>query len=162
LYYRLHVVEVELPPLRERKEDIMMLANHFLDKITKKLNRPIRRITTPAINAMLSYHWPGNVRELENCIEYASLLSQDGVIHAYHLPPTLQLPNNNEIELSGSLKSRVNFLERDMIIDALKHFDGNVTAAAHKIGITPRMVRYKIKKLKIDYDELFEEKKTSY
>ncbi|NLD98970.1 MAG: sigma 54-interacting transcriptional regulator [Fibrobacter sp.] len=156
LYYRINIFPVMLPPLRERKEDIMVLTNHFLDKFTKKLNRPIRRISTPAINAMIAYHWPGNVRELENCIEYAALLSQDGVIHAYHLPPTLQLPSNNEIKSGGTLKSRVNLMERDMIIDALKHSKGNVTAAAHEIGITPRMVRYKIKKLNIDFEELFE------
>jgi Nif-specific regulatory protein len=156
LYYRINVFPIVLPPLRERKDDILPLANHFLDKYIQKFNKPFRRITTPAINMMIAYHWPGNVRELENCVEYAALLSHDGVIHGYHLPPTLQLPITDESEETGSLRSRVNYLERDLIIDALKHSGGTVTKAARELGITPRMVRYKIKKMNINYSELFE------
>ena len=77
LYYRINVFPIMLPPLRERKDDILLLADHFVAKYAKKMGKDVRRISTPAINMMLAYHWPGNVRELENCIEYAVLLSND-------------------------------------------------------------------------------------
>jgi Nif-specific regulatory protein len=107
---------------------------------------------------MLAYHWPGNVRELENCIEHAVLLSTDGVIHGYHLPPTLQTPDTAGLEDNCSLKTCVNILERDMIIDALKRNNGNVSATSRQLGITSRMTRYKIKNLGIDYKNLFRNK----
>ncbi len=151
LYYRVNVFPISLPPLRERRGDILLLADHFVAKYGKKMGKEVRRISTPAINMMLAYHWPGNVRELENCIEYAVLLSSDGVIQGHHLPPTLQLPASGESVRRGMLRVRVDLLERDMIADALKSRQGSVTLAAQELGITPRMVRYKIKKLGIDY-----------
>ena len=150
LYYRVNVFPITLPPLRDRKEDVLLLADHFVAKYARKMDKPVRRISTPAINMMLAYHWPGNVRELENCIEYAVLLSNDGVIHGHSLPPTLQLPTSDETGGHGLLKVRVDLLERDMITDALKACQGSVAAVAEQLGITPRMVRYKMKKLRID------------
>jgi len=150
LYYRINVFPVALPPLRDRKDDILLLADHFVSKYARKMGKDVRRISTPAINMMLAYHWPGNVRELENCIEYAVLLSDDGVIHGHGLPPTLQLPTPEESRRQGLLRVRVELLERDMIADALKSCQGSVAAAAKQLGITPRMVRYKMKKLRID------------
>ncbi|MHC4222002.1 MAG: sigma 54-interacting transcriptional regulator, partial [Planctomycetota bacterium] len=88
LYYRINVFPVFLPQLRDRKDDILLLADFFVEQYSKKMSKDIRRISTPAINMMVAYHWPGNVRELENCIERAVLLSSDGVIHGHHLPPT--------------------------------------------------------------------------
>jgi Nif-specific regulatory protein len=114
------------------------------------MGKEVRRISTSAINMMLAYHWPGNVRELENCIEYAVLLSSDGVIHGHNLPPTLQLPDPSEAEDTGLLRTRVRVLEKDMLVDALKSSKGNVVIAARQLGITPRMVRYKLKNLGID------------
>jgi Nif-specific regulatory protein len=149
LYYRIHVFPLTLPPLRERREDILLLADHFLAKYAKKLGKAMRRISTSAINMMFDYHWPGNVRELENCIEYAVLLSTDGVIHGHNLPPTLQMPVAGEIVERGSFKTRIELVERDLITDALKSCQGSVAEAAGQLGITPRMVRYKIKKLGI-------------
>ncbi len=90
LFYRLNVFTVFAPPLRERKPDIMLLADHFLQKFSGEHNKAIKRISTPAIDMLTSYHWPGNVRELENTIERAVLVCDGGVIHAHHLPPTLQ------------------------------------------------------------------------
>ena len=84
-YYRINVFPIFVPPLRERKLDILLLADHFIDKYVKENNKTISRICTLAIDMMMSYHWPGNVRELENCIERAILLSSDGVIHSYNL-----------------------------------------------------------------------------
>ncbi len=148
--YRIHVFPIHLPPLRERRDDILLLANHFAEKYGSRMNRPIERISTPAINAMMVYHWPGNVRELENCVEHAVVLSDDGVIHSHNLPPTLYMPKQQGIVDSGSLKSRVAALERDMITDALKRNAGNAAAAARELGITSRMIRYKLRNLQID------------
>jgi Nif-specific regulatory protein len=112
--------------------------------------KPVRRISTTAIQMMSAYHWPGNVRELENCIEYAVLVCREGVIHGQDLPPTLQMPNDAEVGSPGSLKARIRILEKDAIMDALKHHNGNVTAAAKSLGLTPRMVRYKIQQMGIE------------
>jgi Nif-specific regulatory protein len=159
LYYRINVFPVFLPPLRERKDDILLLANHFVRKYSEKMNKEIKRISTPAINMLTSYHWPGNVRELENCIEHAVLLSSDGVMHGYTLPPTLQMPESKDVVSLGALKQKVAVLEREMIVEALKRSKGNVCAAARELGITGRMVRYKIDNLKIDYRQIFNKKK---
>jgi Nif-specific regulatory protein len=110
---------------------------------------------------MFAYHWPGNVRELENCIEYAVLLSNDGVIHGHNLPPTLQMPEPSEQSDTGLLKARVRVLERDMLTDALKTSDGNIALAAQQLGITPRMVRYKLKNLGLDHPRSFQNRGTS-
>jgi Nif-specific regulatory protein len=98
------------------------------------------------------------VRELENCIEHAVLLCADGVIYGRHLPPTLQSPTTADRPAEGGLKKQVEMLERDLIIDALKRHRGNVTAASRDLGITGRMVRYKIEKLGVDYDRFFKRK----
>jgi Nif-specific regulatory protein len=151
LYYRINVFPISLPPLRDRREDILLLADHFVAKYAKKIGKDVRRISTPAINMMLAYHWPGNVRELENCIEYGVLLSSDGTIHGHSLPATLQLPAAGESVRQGLLRVRVDLLERDMIADSLKSCQGSVRLAAQQLGITPRMLRYKIKRLGIDH-----------
>ncbi len=155
LFYRINVFPIFLPALRERKDDLLLLADHLVQKYGKKMGRPVRRISTMAINMMLAYHWPGNVRELENCLEYAVLLSTDGVIHGHHLPPTLQIPDAAHEPAASALKARIHILEKDAIIDALKRSEGNVAAAARDLGLTARMVRYKIQKLGIDYRKFF-------
>jgi len=159
LYYRINVFPIHLPPLRERKDDILLLANHFVEKLAGQMSKKVRRISTSAINMMLTYHWPGNVRELENCIEHAVLLSEDGVIYGRHLPATLQMPLTSNTA-RGSLKSCVNALERDMIIDALKRAGGRIAKASEELGITQRMTRYKIQNLEIDYNRLFKKKRS--
>jgi Nif-specific regulatory protein len=155
LYYRINPFPIVVPPLRERREDIIGLADHFARRFARKLSRPIRRISTPAISMMMQYHWPGNVRELENCIEHAMLVCRDGVIHGYDLPPTLQCPTEEELFDSGTLKARVHRLEHDIIVDTLKHTNGNMESAARRLGITSRMLRYKVNNLKIDYAKYF-------
>ncbi len=155
LYYRINVFTIWLPPLRKRRDDILLLANYFVQKYAKQMNKPIHRISTPAINMMIAYHWPGNVRELENCVEYAVLLSDDGVIAGHHLPPTLQMPDSSDRTASGSFKLLTTSFERDLITDALKRTEGNINAAARDLGISPRMVRYKVQNLDIDYQSLF-------
>jgi Nif-specific regulatory protein len=150
LFYRINVFPVFLPPLRERKDDVLALANHFSQKFAEKMHKPIRRIATSAINMLMAYHWPGNIRELENCIEHAVLLSRDGVIHGRDLPPTLQMPAALRQNSDGTLRSNVAQLERDMLVDALKRASGNVSAAGRELGVGERIVRYKIRKFGID------------
>jgi Nif-specific regulatory protein len=153
LYYRVNVFPIYLPPLRERRDDILMLADHFVKKYAEKMGKPVVRVSTQAINMMFAYHWPGNVRELENCIEYAVLLSTEGVIHGHNLPPTLQMPGIEETSQAGTLAMRLAVLERDMISDALKATGGNFNAAARQLGTTARIVRYRVKKLGIDIQQ---------
>ena len=162
LFYRINVFPIYLPPLRTRKDDILLLANFFIKKYTSQMSAEIRRISTPAINMLMAYHWPGNVRELENTIEYAVLMGkEDGVIHGHDLPPTLQTPV--AIAATGgikhTLKARVAMLEKDLIVDALKRNNGTISAAARELGITERMVRYKIQNLEIDYETLFKKRR---
>ena len=149
LYYRINVFPILLPPLRDRKDDILLLAVFFVERYAKKTKKDIRRISTPAINMMTSYHWPGNVRELENCIERAVLLSADGVIHGHHLPPTLQTSDASDTIGVGSLTEKTCLFERDLIIDALKRCNGNLAATARDLKTTARIVRYKVKELSI-------------
>jgi Nif-specific regulatory protein len=151
LYYRINVFPIFMPPLRERKDDILLLADFFVEEYSKKAKKDVRRISTPAINMMVSYHWPGNVRELENCIERAVLLSSDGAIHGYHLPPTLQTSDASDTIGIGSLAERTNLFERDLIIDALKRCNGNLAAAARDLKTTARIIRYKVAELGIDH-----------
>lgn len=151
LYYRINVFPIILPPLRTRKDDILLLADYFIEQYAGKMNKDVRRISTPAINMMIAYHWPGNVRELENCIERAVLLTTDSVIHGHHLPPTLQTSDASDTVGTGSLEERVDLFTRDLIVDALKRSDGNLAATARDLGTTARIIRYKVKELGIDY-----------
>jgi len=151
LYYRLNVFPIHLPPLRERKTDIPLLADHFVGKYSALNHRDIRRISTPAIDMLMSYHWPGNVRELENCIERAVLVSNANVIHGHHLPPTLQTAEASGTGASGSLQDQLDNLERDVITDALKSARGNAAKAAQILGITERIMGLRLKKFSIDY-----------
>jgi Nif-specific regulatory protein len=151
LYYRLNVFPIYMPPLRERKTDILLLADHFLEKYAKENHKNIRRFSTPAIDMLMDYHWPGNVRELENCIERAVLLCEEGAIHSYHLPPTLQTGKESDTLPDLSLENTVANLEKEMIIDALKNTRGNITLAAQILQTTVRKFSYKANQHNIDY-----------
>ncbi|MBW1989772.1 MAG: sigma 54-interacting transcriptional regulator, partial [Deltaproteobacteria bacterium] len=151
LYYRLNVFPIYMPPLRRRKTDILLLADHFLEKYSRESGKDIRRFSTPAIDMLMQYHWPGNVRELENCIERAVLLCDGGVIQAFHLPPTLQTGEESGTVPNRSLEAAVAALEKEMIIDALKSTRGNMGKAAQLLSSTSRIIGYKAKKYGIDY-----------
>ncbi len=146
LYYRINVFPIYLPPLRERKDDIMLLADFFLEKCAAENNKNITRISTPAIEMLTRYHWPGNVRELENCIERAVLVCDGEVIRAEHLPPSLQMIKKTEPVARGSLNEIVANLEKELIIDSLKKCGGQQRRAAKELGTTERILGYKIKK----------------
>jgi len=151
LYYRLNVFPIYMPPLRERKTDILLLADHFLEKYAKENRKVIARFSTPAIDMLMQYHWPGNVRELENCIERAVLLCEERVIHSYHLPPTIQTAEESGTLPDGSLDDAVAKLEKEIIIDALKTTRGNMAKAAELIQTTERKFAYKAKRYGVDY-----------
>jgi Nif-specific regulatory protein len=150
LFYRLNVFPIFLPPLRERKSDIMQLADHFLERYARQHGKEMKRISTPAIDMMMSYHWPGNVRELENCIERAVILSTDGVVHGHHLPPSLQTADATGTSLSGSFEMLMSAYEREVLVEALKNARGNMAKAARMLGTTPRIFSYRVQKFRID------------
>ncbi len=152
LYYRLNVFAIFVPPLRERKPDVLLLADHFLEKFSLEHGKNIRRISTPAIDMLMSYHWPGNVRELENTMERAVLVCEGQVIHAHHLPPTLQTAEASGTTIRMSLGEAVGAYEKDLIQDALKSTRGNRAKAARLLSTTERILNYKITKYSISCD----------
>jgi Nif-specific regulatory protein len=148
-YYRLNVFPVYLPPLRERRTDILLLAEYFLEEFAAENKKNISRISTPAIDLLMQYHWPGNVRELQNCMERAVLICDEESIKSYHLPPTLQTADSVSNENPLSLSAAVENFEREIIIDALKKEHGNQTKAAKLLDTSLRIINYKIHKYNI-------------
>jgi len=147
LYYRLNVFPIYLPPLRERRTDILLLSDHFVEVYARENHKEVRRVSSQAIDMLMSYHWPGNVRELENCIERAVLLSNDEVIHAHHLPPTLQTPDAVAVTTPvAGLEATMDNVERNLILDALKNARGNMARAARSLGISERIMGLRVKK----------------
>ena len=149
LYYRINVFPIFLPPLRDRKDDIMLLGDFFLERYAKENAKFINRISTPAIEMLTSYHWPGNIRELENCVERAVLLCNDEVIRSEHLPPSLQTVKKEAAATGRTLPEMVENLEKEMIVESLKKVAGQQRKAAKSLGLTERMLGYKIKKYHI-------------
>jgi Nif-specific regulatory protein len=151
LYYRLNVFSIFVPPLRDRKADILLLADHFLERFAREHNKNVRRISTPAIDMLASYHWPGNVRELSNAIERAVVLCDGGVVHSHHLPPTLQTAESSGTTANQSLQEMVEAVEKDALQDALKQARGNRATAARLLRTTRRIFNYKVKNYGIDW-----------
>ena len=143
LYYRLNVFPIRLPALRERRADIVLLADHFVEVCNRAHGRRVRRLASSAIDMLMSYHWPGNVRELENCIERAVLLARDDVVMGHHLPPSLQTAEATGTAPSG-LKEALAGFERELVRDALKSTGGNIAAAARALGISERIMGLRV------------------
>jgi Nif-specific regulatory protein len=150
LYYRLNVFTIFVPPLRDRKADMLLLADHFLEKFSREHGKVIKRISTPAIDMLMAYHWPGNVRELENALERAVLVCDGAVVHGHHLPPSLQTADSSGTVTRVSLKDAVAAYERDLILDALKTTRGNRAKAARLLDTTERILNYKVRGYAID------------
>ena len=150
LYYRLNVFPVYLPPLRERRTDILLLAEFFLEQYAQENKKNIRRISTPAIDLLVQYHWPGNVRELQNCMERAVLICDGQTVDSTHLPPTLQSRESVPSERPLSLAVAVENFERELIVEALKKNNGNQTRAAKTLETSLRIINYKIHNYGID------------
>jgi two-component system response regulator AtoC len=148
LFYRLNVIRVQVPPLRERREDISVLVDHFLDHFRRTLGKPVRRISDDALDRLLAYAWPGNVRELENVMERALILAEGERITLRELPENVVSPAKGSPGASSadlSLRRARKALEADLIERALRTTDGNRTHAARLLQISHRALLYKIK-----------------
>jgi Nif-specific regulatory protein len=149
LYYRLNVFPIYLPPLRERMADIPLLAEHFLSKYSGEHQKPVKRVSAPALDLLMQYPWPGNVRELENIIERAVLVCDEDTILSVHLPPSLQRQEPGASPTSG-LSSQVEKLEKELITEALRQTRGNQSKAATLLDTSLRILGYKIKQYGIE------------
>lgn len=144
LYYRLNVFPIYMPPLRERRTDVLLIAEFFLDKFSRENSKIINRISTSAIDLLIQYHWPGNVRELQNCLERAVLICDGDSIKGIHLPPTLQAAATEANGKPLSLTTAVENFEKELIIDGLKKNNGNQTKTAKYLDSSLRIINYKI------------------
>jgi two-component system response regulator PilR (NtrC family) len=155
LYYRLNVIQVALPALRERREDVPVLVSHFVEKYSEELGKPIDRVSDEAMQELCAYAFPGNVRELENIIERAVALSRDHMIGVSALPPTVTqsqpAPGRVVIPETGvKLEGLVDDYERSLLREALRKSDGVKKHAARLLGISFRSFRYRLEKLGLD------------
>ncbi len=128
-----------------------MLADHFLEKFSREHGKNVKRIATPAIDMLSSYHWPGNVRELANVIERAIVVCDSQVIHSHHLPPTLQTAEASGTEQTTTLRDSLEAFEKDALQDALKSARGNRAKAARLLATTERIFNYRVRKYGIDW-----------
>ncbi len=163
LYYRINVIEIRVPPLRERRNDIRPLAEAILARLEKRIGLSSLKLSAEAWRALETYDYPGNVRELENVLERAATLSGSGTIEAEHIrlraapraaPPQRRrqrmAPRRHAPRAASALSDQLEHLERDAIIKALEQTRYNKTAAAKLLGVTYRALRYKIQKLEIE------------
>ncbi|MFC1819816.1 sigma-54-dependent transcriptional regulator [Thermodesulfobacteriota bacterium] len=150
LFYRINVMPIDLPPLRERRGDIPLLVGYFIDLFNKKLNKNIEGLSSEAMSILIGYSWPGNIRELENVIERAIILSKDNLITPSELPPSITsghgITATAEPEHTLSIKKASDHLERDLIKKALNLTSGNRTRAAKILEISRPILISKIKK----------------
>jgi two-component system response regulator AtoC len=156
LYFRLNVVRLEMPPLRTRREDIVLLANSFLKEFAKENGRPVKPLSDDALRLLATYGWPGNVRELRTAIEHGVVMSNDSVIDARHLPdflrenftpPSPSPPSNAKITLDAPAELNLHALETNAIRAALTASAGNRTHAAELLGVSRRTLQRKLKDL---------------
>ena len=148
LYNRITAFPITLPPLRERPEDILPLADMFLKASAEAMGRTVERISTPAQELLLQYPWPGNAGELAQCMRLAVQGCDDLVLRAAHLPQFLQTSGDSRTALP--FNDAVARFEQELLIDALQHAHGNMLQAARDLQVSYRIVNYKVKKYKID------------
>ena len=150
LYYRLNVVEINLPPLQERVEDIPLLADHFLNKYRTEMNKNIKGIDNQAVRALMTHKWKGEVRELENVIERAVIFSQDEFITIKDLPSSFyQQANDQTVLNTGSLEESVRNYERDLILKTLESNEFNKEKTAEQLQVGLSTLYRKLKELDI-------------
>ncbi|MFQ5418441.1 MAG: sigma-54-dependent transcriptional regulator [Myxococcota bacterium] len=155
LYYRINVIEIAIPPLRERSDDIPLLVSHFMEKHALDSGETVERVSDDVMRRLLEYPYPGNVRELENIIERAMALSRGPAIEVDSLPPTLLSPvtpsKSTHIPPEGiNLEDAVNDFERALLIEALRASGGVKKRAASLVGVSFRSFRYRLEKLGLD------------
>lgn len=146
LFYRLNVVNIVIPPLRERKEDLLPLAEHFIELYSRKNSKKVFGLTRDAKDIVMKYSYPGNIRELENAIEAAVVLSRREAIGVDDLPMNFKGAESNPDTESLSLPERLDAIEKKLILDAIKSADGNKSQAARELGITEKNIRDRLKK----------------
>ncbi len=160
LFYRLNVIKIELPPLRERREDVSLLVKHFIDLSGRENQKTIDGVTDDVMEILENYDWPGNVRELENLIERAVVLTKTKLIARNTLPPHLLERGSHAAESEAeerrgqSLKEQTQDFQRRIILDALRRARGVQKLAAGSLGLKPTTLNEMIKRLKIDADSL--------
>jgi len=145
LFYRLNVVSVTLPPLRERKSDIPALVSHFLEKYSDNYGKQVKGLAPGTLNALLSHSWPGNVRELENAVERAVVLCKGPELTSDDLPPSLQGPRPQAGEGGLTPGATMAVIEREAILKTLEMVGGSTLRAAEVLGISVRTIQYRLK-----------------
>ncbi len=153
LYYRINVIPINIPPLRERVSDIPLLAESFFHHIRLKTNKPIEAISPEALQAMMNYPWPGNVRELKSSLEYAFVSCQNKVITPDHLPPEITKQKARAVSSGQSMSTR-DELHKQQLVTALRKTGGNQSKAARLLGISRVTVWNRIKKYGIEIDRI--------
>jgi two-component system response regulator AtoC len=156
LFYRLNVLPLRIPPLRERREDIPLLVEHFMRKFIDNLGKGVKGVTPEALKTLLKYSWPGNVRELENMVERGLVLTETDMIDVDNLPPEVYRPRENAAfsQLDEySIKKATKILETELIRKALRKTNGNHTHASRILEISHRTLLYKIKEYRIQDEE---------
>ncbi|MGH7207732.1 MAG: sigma 54-interacting transcriptional regulator, partial [Nitrospiraceae bacterium] len=159
LYYRINVISLYLPPLRDRREDIPLLAKHFLAKRLEDEKQSPQDLSKDSLEALLKYHWPGNVRELENVLEQATVWCRGNTITPEHFPSTLRAGTQSDLLREETLSGRLSFekavqeFEKEIILDALRRTAYVQTRAADLLGISRRMLKYRMDSLGISRAE---------
>jgi DNA-binding NtrC family response regulator len=147
LFYRINTITIHIPPLRERIEDILPLAEYFFEQLSASIGKSVRAISSEVRAALCAYHWPGNARELRNIIERAIVLSASDTLLMETLPPELRTDQRQEVP--GRADNRLEQVERDLLSAALRRHDGNITAAARELGTTRDTIRYRKRKYRL-------------
>ena len=157
LFYRLNIFPIKIPPLRERKQDIVELSQHFIESCSKRTFKKIEKIEDSFLSILKAYSWPGNVRELENIIERAMIFAQDGILRAEDVqilnkPENISQNLEAQLNSDGSPLSLTEMLERfekKLIQNAIRNCDGNKSKAARSLGLKPNVLHYKLEKYEI-------------
>ena len=157
LFYRLNVIPITIPPLRDRMDDVLPLARHFLTKFCDKNGRELGELSASVERKLMSYAWPGNVREVENCMERAVVMARGDVIE----PDDLVLGGQRKSGVIGDLLSEIlasdltlDDLERQIILEALDRHDGNISQTARTLGLTRRTLQYRLEKIRTAEDDV--------
>jgi two-component system response regulator HydG len=147
LYYRLNVVNIKLPPLRDRRDDIPFLVHYFIEKNNKKYNMKVKGISQKAMNLLTEYEWTGNVRELENTIESVLVVNSPLVIDVQHLPQEIRNFKERTEVISIKIGTPLEEVEKEMLIQTLRMTKGNKRRAAHLLGINVRTIHRKMEEI---------------
>jgi len=151
LFYRINVINIHLPPLRERMDDFPLLVNHFIEKFNAKFNKSIKQFSSSAYDLIIDYNYPGNIRELENVIEHCFVLCSGEIIQVECLPKRLREQKKTLVTSSNVIqKNGFKNVERELIISVLEKNNHNRTKAANELNINPSTLWRKIKKLGIE------------